>query len=109
MHIYNNSFFNCKYENKDQSFGVTLILDKIKYHQFEATCRDSCKVTRSTNAIGVQLQTIQYVFQIKILSIDTSSFQRRDCWKMKETMRLKYDVQYSLQLANTVRAKKTVR
>ena len=35
-------------------------------------------VSRSSNTIRVQLQVIQYVFQIKILSKDTPSFQRED-------------------------------
>ena len=40
----------------------------------------------------VQLQMIQYIFRIKVLSKDTPSFRRRD-WlkKMKDTIRLKYD------------------
>ena len=44
-------------------------------------CCDFCKVTRSSNAIGVQLQMIQYVFQIKILFRETYIFQRRDWLK----------------------------
>ena len=44
-------------------------------------CRDSCKVTSSSNTIRVQLQMKQYVFQIKTLSKDTPSFQRRDWLK----------------------------
>ena len=42
---------------------------------------DSCKVAKSSNTIGVQLQMIQHVFQIKILSRDTPCFQRRDLLK----------------------------
>ena len=41
-------------------------------------CCDSYEVTRSGNAIGVQLQMIQYIFQIKVLSKDTPSFERWD-------------------------------
>ena len=50
------------------------------------------EVTSSSNTIGVQLQMIQYIFRIKVLSKDTPSFRRRD-WlkKMKDTIRLKYD------------------
>ena len=38
-------------------------------------CCDSYEVTRSSNTIRVQLQMIQYIFRVKILSEDTSSFQ----------------------------------
>ena len=44
-------------------------------------CCDSYEVARSSNTIGVQLQIIQYIFQIKIWSKDTPSFQRRDWLK----------------------------
>ena len=46
-------------------------------------CCDSCKVTRSSNTIGVQLQVIQYVFQIKTLSRVTPGSQTRDWLKNK--------------------------
>ena len=41
----------------------------------------SYEVTTSSNTIGVQLQMIQYIFRIKILSKNTPSFQRRDWLK----------------------------
>ena len=55
-------------------------------------CCDSYEVTKKSNNIGVQLQMMQYIFRIKILSYDTPSFQRHN-WlkKMKDTMRSKYD------------------
>ena len=37
----------------------------------------------SSNTIVVQLQVMGYVFQIKALSKDTPSFQRRDWLKSK--------------------------
>ena len=43
----------------------------------------ACKVKRSSNTIGVQLQVIQYLFQIKTLSRETPSFQRRNWLKNK--------------------------
>ena len=45
------------------------------------TCCNSYEVIWSSNTIGVQIQMIQYVFQIKTLSKDTPSFQRRDWLK----------------------------
>ena len=44
-------------------------------------CCVSYDLTRSSNTTGVQLQKIQYIFQIKILSKDTPSFQRQDWLK----------------------------
>ena len=41
----------------------------------------SFEVTRSSNTIGDQIQTIQYIFRIKILAKDTPNFQRRDWLK----------------------------
>ena len=51
-------------------------------------CRDA--VTRSNKTIGVQLQKIQCIFWIKVLSKDTPSFRIRSrLKKMKDAMRLK--------------------
>ena len=41
------------------------------------------KVKKSSDTFGVQLQIIQYVFKIKVLSRDTPNFQRSD-WLKKE-------------------------
>ena len=46
-------------------------------------CCNSYEVTRNSNTIGVRLQIIQYVFQIKTLSKDTSSFQKQN-WSKNE-------------------------
>ena len=69
-----------------------IILIEIVVLQTKGRCCVSYEVTRSSNTIRVQLQMIQYIFQIKILSKDTPSFQRQD-WlkKIKDTIRLKYD------------------
>ena len=42
---------------------------------------DCYEVTRNSYNTGVQLQIIQYIFRIKILSKDTPSFQRRNWLK----------------------------
>ena len=44
-------------------------------------CCNSYDVTKNSNTIRIQLQMIQYLIWIKILSKDTPSFQRRDWLK----------------------------
>ena len=46
-------------------------------------CCDYFEVRKSSNNIRVQLEIIQYIFWIKIVSKDTPSFQRRDWLKSK--------------------------
>ena len=50
-------------------------------NQLLTLCCHSYEVSRSDNTIEVQLQMIQYIFRIKVLSKDTSSFQRQDWLK----------------------------
>ena len=47
-------------------------------NDYPSYCCDSFEEARSRNTIGVQLQMIQYIFRIKILSKDTPSLERRD-------------------------------
>ena len=53
---------------------------------FDVSC-----FTLTPCCVSYEVTSIQYIFQIKILSKDTPSFQRRDWLKNERQKRLKYD------------------
>ena len=51
------------------------------FKTFDYYCCESYEVARNSNTMTIQLQMIQYIFLIIILSKDTRNFQRRVCLK----------------------------
>ena len=61
---------------------------------------DSCKVTASSNTIGVLLKVTQYVFQIKTSFRDTPSFKKWDWLKNKTENEV--EIQFSLSISKSM-------